>query len=85
MDISGQTAFSTSGEDAITRSINVEFDKTAESLSGSVEFANFYDIDRTVDEIVNGAFKRVSSFTLRNPVIHVFKSEKAVHSHFLNR
>lgn len=52
------TAFSTSGEDAITRTINVEADETADKLAED-EFDEFYEIERTVEEIVKGDYKRV--------------------------
>jgi diphthamide biosynthesis protein 2 len=52
------TAFSTSGEDAIARTIDVEIDETASSY----KFDTFYEIERTANEIVKGDFKRVSQF-----------------------
>lgn len=54
------TAFSTSGESAISRSIDIEVDETADQLPSSKEFEKFYEIERTVQEIVQGRFKRVS-------------------------
>ena len=53
------TAFSTSGEDAIKRTIDVKIDETADRLS-SHKFNAFYEIERTADEISKGDFKRVS-------------------------
>ena len=60
MAASENTAFSTSGEDAIKRTIDVKIDETADRLSSSYEFDLFYEIDRTADEIIKGDFKRVS-------------------------
>jgi diphthamide biosynthesis protein 2 len=61
------TAFSTSGEDAITRTIDVKVDKTASKLASTV-FDNFYEIDRTAEEIVKGDYKRVSFIHFKNVV-----------------
>lgn len=55
---SENTTFSTSGEDAITRSIDVEVDQTAQSL-GLEDFEDFYDVERTANEIINGDHKKV--------------------------
>lgn len=55
------TAFSTSGEDAITRTIDVKVDTTADQLASS-EFDQFYEIERTAGELIEGDYKRVSSF-----------------------
>jgi diphthamide biosynthesis protein 2 len=54
------TTFSTSGEDAIKRTIDVQIDETTDLLSSSEEFDAFYEIERTANEIVGGDFKRVS-------------------------
>jgi len=54
------TAFASSGEDVISRSIDVELDRSAANLSQD-EFADYYEIDRTVEEIVRGDYKRVST------------------------
>lgn len=54
------TAFSTFEEVAISRRIDVQVDKTADNLSSSREFEEFYEIERTAEEIVKGGFKRVS-------------------------
>lgn len=54
------TAFSASGEEAIARSIDV----TSNSSAQRPEFSNvaeFYEIDRTVEIILKGDFKRVRS------------------------
>ncbi|RDB21855.1 Diphthamide biosynthesis protein 2 [Hypsizygus marmoreus] len=53
------TAFSTSGEDAITRTIDVEVDTTADRLPPT-EFDNLYEIERTSAEIVSGDYKRIA-------------------------
>lgn len=60
MAASEHTAFSTSGEDAIKRTIDVKIDETADRLSSSHEFDLFYEIDRTADEIIKGDFKRIA-------------------------
>lgn len=52
------TAFAPSGEDAITRTIDVQVDTTADRLTPA-EFDNFYEIERTSEEIIKGDFKRV--------------------------
>ncbi|KAK7022945.1 Diphthamide biosynthesis protein 2 [Paramarasmius palmivorus] len=53
------TAFSTSGEEAIKRTIEVKIDETADHLS-SEGFDEFYEIDRTAKEIEEGDYKRVA-------------------------
>ncbi|ESK91334.1 diphthamide biosynthesis [Moniliophthora roreri MCA 2997] len=53
------TAFSTSGEEAIKRTIDVEIDETADHLT-SEGFDDFYEIDRTAEEIEQGDFKRIA-------------------------
>jgi len=53
------TSFSTSGEDAITRVIDVQPDQSADVLPPD-EFDEFYDIERTAREIIKGDFRRVS-------------------------
>jgi diphthamide biosynthesis protein 2 len=52
------SAFSTSDESAITRTVNVKADTTADRLSIE-EFDKFYDIQRTADGIIEGDYKRV--------------------------
>ena len=57
--MSGETTtFAASGEDAITRTIDVQLDATVNQLSPS-EFDNFYEIERTAAEIAGGDYKRV--------------------------
>jgi len=52
------SAFSTADESAIARTINISSDTTADHLSVE-EFDDFYDIQRTADEIIQNNFKRV--------------------------
>ncbi|KAJ3764206.1 putative diphthamide synthesis protein-domain-containing protein [Lentinula raphanica] len=54
------TAFSSSGEEVISRAIDVEVDDTADQLKSSAEFNAFYEIERTAKEIEEGNFKRVA-------------------------
>lgn len=49
------TAFSSAGDDAIARTINVE----QEDVPLDEDFDGFYAIDRTVREITRGDYKRV--------------------------
>lgn len=51
--------FSGSGQEAITRTIEVDADESAPHLSSPEEFQEFYEIDRTSEEIIRGDFKRV--------------------------
>ncbi|KAJ7471988.1 putative diphthamide synthesis protein-domain-containing protein [Mycena latifolia] len=51
------TAFSTSGADVIARTIDVQPDKTVTSAS---ELDHFYEIERTIAEILVGDYKRVA-------------------------
>lgn len=70
MATSASNAFSGSGEDAIGRQIEVEADTTADHLNSHQEFENYYEIDRTVDQIVKGGYQRVSqSNTSRTSLI----------------
>jgi hypothetical protein len=59
------TAFSTSGEDAITRRIDVKVDTTADQLAAG-EFDQFYEIERTTAELIEGDYKRVSNVLSSN-------------------
>jgi len=59
MSIEGGTHFSTSGEDAIRRTIPVHSEESASTLSLS-QFEDFYEIERTTMEILSGDYKRVS-------------------------
>ena len=54
------TSFADSGEAVISRKIDVSPDISASSLSTS-EFAEYYDVERTVDEIIKGGYKCVRS------------------------
>lgn len=60
MTVSENTAFSTLDEDAISRRIDIQVDRTADNLSSPEEFEEFYEIERTTEEILKGGFKRVS-------------------------
>ncbi|KAJ7152953.1 putative diphthamide synthesis protein-domain-containing protein [Mycena filopes] len=51
------TTFSTSGADAISRTIDVQPEITVASAS---ELDNFYEIERTIAEILQGDYKRVA-------------------------
>ncbi|KAF9039326.1 diphthamide biosynthesis protein [Panaeolus papilionaceus] len=51
--------FAASGADVITRTIDVDIDTTADQLSQE-EFQDFYEIDRTAKEIVQGDYKRIA-------------------------
>ncbi|KAF8887022.1 hypothetical protein CPB84DRAFT_1684756 [Gymnopilus junonius] len=53
------TSFSASGEDAITQSIQIVPDTTADQLSAH-EFEQFYDIERTSQEIVKADYQRIA-------------------------
>lgn len=55
------STFSTSGEDVLTRALDVKSEKTP--LPGSPEFAEYYDLERTVREIEEGDYHRVSQQT----------------------
>jgi len=52
------SAFSTADESAIARTIDISSDTAADHLSVE-EFDDFYDIQRTADEITQNNFKRV--------------------------
>jgi diphthamide biosynthesis protein 2 len=66
---SEHTAFSTSGEDAITRTIDVKIDTTANQLA-LTEFDDYYEIERTAGEIVKGDYKRVRFIHLKKMPIN---------------
>ncbi|KAF9240828.1 putative diphthamide synthesis protein-domain-containing protein [Melanogaster broomeanus] len=53
------SAFSPSGEEAITRSIDVASTPSAQRF-GSSDFSEFYEIERTTETIINGNFKRIA-------------------------
>ncbi|KAF9478781.1 diphthamide biosynthesis protein [Pholiota conissans] len=52
------TSFSSSGEDAITRTIDIN-DEIGPSTAG-FEFREFYEIERTAQELVSGKYKRIA-------------------------
>lgn len=54
------TSFADSGEAVISQKIEVSPDLSASNLSAD-KFAEYYDIERTVDEIVKGGYKSVRS------------------------
>ncbi|KAG6816756.1 hypothetical protein H0H87_003151 [Tephrocybe sp. NHM501043] len=53
------SAFAASGEEVITRSLDVRADTTSNELDPA-EFDSFYDIVRTAEEVVNGDYKRIA-------------------------
>ncbi|KAJ3518090.1 hypothetical protein NLJ89_g116 [Agrocybe chaxingu] len=53
------TSFSSSGEDAITRVIDVKPDESADVLPPN-EFEEFYEIERTAEQIVKGDYRRIA-------------------------
>ncbi len=59
------TAFSSSSEDAITRTIDVRSDAAADKLSVE-EFIDYYEIEETAAEILKNDYKRVR-FQLQHP------------------
>ena len=59
------TSFADSGEAVISQKIEASPDLSASDLSAD-EFAEYYDIERTVDEIVNGDYKSVRSIAFRS-------------------
>jgi len=60
------TSFADSGEAVISRKIEVGPDIFASGLSAD-EFAEYYDIERTVDGIVKGNFKSVCPILFWRP------------------
>lgn len=68
--VTENTAFSSSGQDAITQSLDVVQDLTTKGFNQE-QFDEYYEIRRTVDEIVAGDFKRVGrtfSSTMQNKI-----------------
>ncbi|KAF8966760.1 putative diphthamide synthesis protein-domain-containing protein [Flammula alnicola] len=53
------TSFSSSGEDAITRTIDIRQDDIGPSNAG-IAFPEFYEIERTAEELVKGGYKRIA-------------------------
>jgi diphthamide biosynthesis protein 2 len=53
------SAFSASGEDAITRKIEFNVDLSTQDIVSSSDLVEIYEIERTVSAIVEGNFKRV--------------------------
>ena len=64
------TSFTDSGEAVISQKIEVSPDLSASSLAAG-EFAEYYDIERTVDEIVKGGYKSVCPIPFRRPRWHL--------------
>ena len=60
------TSFADSGEAVISQKFEVSPDLSASSLSAD-EFAEYYDIERTVDGIVKGGYKSVCPIPFRSP------------------
>ncbi|KIM44325.1 hypothetical protein M413DRAFT_443332 [Hebeloma cylindrosporum] len=54
------TSFSSSGEDAITRTIDIQPDGPDVGSSGTVAFEEFYEIERTAKELVKGGYQRIA-------------------------
>ncbi|KAI0052230.1 diphthamide biosynthesis protein [Auriscalpium vulgare] len=54
------TAFSSSGEDAISRPVILDSQEARPTTMSPAEFAEYYEIDRTVQEIISGQFKRIA-------------------------
>ncbi|KII84822.1 hypothetical protein PLICRDRAFT_57334 [Plicaturopsis crispa FD-325 SS-3] len=54
------TTISASGEDAITRTIDVNVDETPNPLSSPDEFEDYYEINRTAEEIARRGYKRIA-------------------------
>lgn len=52
------TTFAASGEEVISRQIHVETDEIPRDLSQQ-EFEEYFDIERTVAEVLKGDYKRV--------------------------
>ncbi len=54
------TSFAASGEDALTRPLDIRDEELATAVARSgEEFAAFYEIERTVRELVAGRYRRV--------------------------
>ena len=60
------TSFADSGEAVISHKIETAPDLSASDLSAN-EFAEYYDIERTVDEIIKGDYKSVRPIPLCRP------------------
>jgi len=60
------TSFADSGEAVISQKIEAAPDLSASTLSAN-EFAEYYDIEWTVDEIINGDYKSVCPIPLWRP------------------
>lgn len=60
-DVPAVSTFSASGEDAITRTIELNMDSSHTQIIAPSDFLEIYEIERTVAAIVEGNFKRVRS------------------------
>ncbi|KAG2124801.1 putative diphthamide synthesis protein-domain-containing protein [Suillus clintonianus] len=58
-DVPAVSTFSASGEDAITRTIELNIDSSTQDIAQS-DFLEIYEIERTVTAIVEGDFKRTA-------------------------
>jgi diphthamide biosynthesis protein 2 len=56
---SERLTFSESGQAAIARTIQVDANETVAHLSSVDELQQFFETDRTSEEIIHGDFKRV--------------------------
>ena len=61
------TSFSSSGEDAITRAIDIQPDGPAVGSPETAVFEEFYEIERTAKELVHGGYQRVCVSPSLNP------------------
>jgi hypothetical protein len=64
------TSFADSGEAAISQKIEVSPELFTSNLSAD-EFAGYYDIERTVDEIVKGDYKCVCPIPFWRPRLYL--------------
>ncbi|KAJ3485157.1 hypothetical protein NLJ89_g11921 [Agrocybe chaxingu] len=62
------TSFLSSGEDAIARDIDVKPDESADVLQPN-EFEEFYEIERTAEQIVKGDYHRIA-LQFPNELLH---------------
>ncbi|KAG1824103.1 putative diphthamide synthesis protein-domain-containing protein [Suillus variegatus] len=59
-DVPAVSTFSASGEDAITRTIELNMDSSHTQIIAPSDFLEIYEIERTVAAIVEGNFKRIA-------------------------
>jgi diphthamide biosynthesis protein 2 len=65
------STFSTSDENAITLALDTTPDTSSSQLSER-QFSDFYDIERTAEEIERGNYTRVRIFCLRDRPADLF-------------